>query len=162
MKPRVIELAAAETHDLRRRVLREGTPSDVVEFRHDVDPATVHLGALDDVGRIVGIVTSIDAPCPHRPGAPARQLRGMAVDPAWRGRGIGRDLVAALIDRARAVDAAVVWANARDSALGFYTRAGFAVVGDGFVTTDTQLPHHVIVLDLGDTSRTAAGAPRRL
>jgi hypothetical protein len=41
-----------------------------------------------------------------------------------------------------------VWANARDSALGFYERAGFTVAGDGFVTDDTRLPHHAVVLDL--------------
>jgi hypothetical protein len=41
----------------------------------------------------------------------------------------------------------VLWANARDTALGFYVSYGMHVVGDGFVATP-GLPHHVVVLDL--------------
>ncbi len=41
-----------------------------------------------------------------------------------------------------------MWANARDTALGFYAAHGFEVVGDGFVTTDTRLPHHRVVRPL--------------
>ena len=42
----------------------------------------------------------------------------------------------------------LLWAHARDTALSFYTRAGFTVVGDGFVTPDTGLPHHLVTLSL--------------
>jgi len=41
-----------------------------------------------------------------------------------------------------------VWANARDAALDFYRAHGFTVVGDGFIETVTQLPHHVVEIDL--------------
>jgi hypothetical protein len=40
----------------------------------------------------------------------------------------------------------VVWAKARDTALGFYLRLGWVVVGEGFVYNG--LPHHTAVLDL--------------
>ncbi|HWC68681.1 MAG TPA: GNAT family N-acetyltransferase [Acidimicrobiales bacterium] len=145
---RVVEVAAPATHDLRRRVLRDGTPSDVVEFRGDDTPGVVHLAALAASGEIVGVVTMLPVPCPHRPGCSTRQLRGMAVDPAWQGRHVGAALLRAFVERARAGGAEAVWANARDSALGFYERAGFTVAGDGFVTDDTRLPHHAVVLDL--------------
>jgi GNAT superfamily N-acetyltransferase len=145
----VVEVQVAATHDLRRRVLREGTPSDAVELAGDHDPATVHLAAVDVGDRVIGVATSIERACPRRPGAAARQLRGMAVDPAHQCRGIGRVLVDALVARARAGGATVVWANARDSAGAFYVRLGFTVEGEGFVTDDTALPHHVVVLDLG-------------
>jgi predicted GNAT family N-acyltransferase len=39
-----------------------------------------------------------------------------------------------------------LWANGRDTALGFYERFGFRVVGDGIVLSG--LPHHRIELDL--------------
>ncbi len=144
----VVEVTAADTHDLRRRILREGTPSDVVELAGDGDPTTVHLAALDGAGRVVGVVTSLESACERRPGRAARQLRGMAVDGEHQGSGVGRALVDALVARARAAGAIVVWANARDSAAGFYARMGFVVEGEGFVTRDTALPHHVVVLDL--------------
>jgi predicted GNAT family N-acyltransferase len=69
----------------------------------------------------------------------------MATDPSVRGTGMGAQVLAAGLDRAFAGGAAVVWANARDTAVGFYERHGFEVVGDGFVTADTGLPHHVVV-----------------
>ena len=50
--------------------------------------------------------------------------------------------------RVRASGATVLWCNARDTALGFYARLGFTVYGDGFVTADSGLPHHVMVCDL--------------
>ena len=49
--------------------------------------------------------------------------------------------------RARAAGAEWLWAEGRDSALGFYERAGWRVEGDGFVAA-MDLPHHVVVLDL--------------
>jgi GNAT superfamily N-acetyltransferase len=147
---RIVEVPVEDTYDLRRRVLRAGTPSGAVTFAADDAPDTVHVAAVDDDGRIVGIATSLAAPCPHRPGRTARRLRGMAVEDSQRGSGIGLLLLAALVERARTAGAGVVWADARDSALGFYRRAGFAVVGEGFVTADTALPHHVVVLDIAD------------
>ena len=47
------------------------------------------------------------------------------------------------------VNPTIVWANARDAALRFYERHGFAVHGDGFVDATTQLPHHVVVRRMG-------------
>jgi thiamine transport system ATP-binding protein len=145
---RVVRVGAPETHELRRKVLRAGTPSDRVQLPGDEDVGTAHLAAVDAAGRVVGVATLVDAPCEPRPGAPARQLRGMAVDPAWQGRGVGRMLLDGLAELARAEGAEVLWANARDTALGFYLRGGFIVAGEGFVTTDTALPHHRVVLDL--------------
>lgn len=140
----VCELRAAETHDLRRRVLRDGTPSSEVRLAHDDEPDTFHLGVR--VGERV-VVTSSWSPVPW-PGDPERravQLRMMATDPSVRGTGLGRVVLDAGVERAARAGAELVWANARDSALGFYQRAGFEVIGAGFVTSETGLPHHVVV-----------------
>ncbi len=73
-----------------------------------------------------------------------RQLRGMAVDDGLRGSGIGAVLLTAGVQRAFDDGATAVWANARDTALTFYGRHGFTVVGDGFVDPTTGVPHHQI------------------
>ena len=52
------------------------------------------------------------------------------------------------MERLRAAGYTVLWANARDTALGFYERVGMHVEGNGYVTTETGLPHHTVVLDL--------------
>jgi len=144
----VVEISAEDAYDLRRRVLREGTPSDEVRFEQDAWPATFHLGARDEVGALVGIATFFPSPTPLREGRQAAQLRGMAVDDARQGTGIGRLLLDAAMERLRNAGFEVLWANARDTALPFYRRLDMEVVGEGFLTRDTKLPHHVVVRDL--------------
>jgi predicted GNAT family N-acyltransferase len=137
-----------EIYDLRFDVLRRDTPSDNVEFAHDRDPETVHLAIRDESGTVIAASTWTPKPFPDRPEVTAMQLRGMAVSADHRGRGLGAAMLAAGLDDARRRGAALVWANARDSALDFYVAHGFAVAGDGFRTTDTDLPHHRIVQQL--------------
>lgn len=131
-------MAAAETLDLRGRVLRDGRPHE--GFPEDDWPATFHLGVRDD-GVLVGVASFIPR------GDGTWQLRGMAVEASVQGRGIGRAILAAAEARLRAAGARAAWANGRDSALGFYERLGWRVVGDGY-PMGSGIPHHRIELDL--------------
>ncbi|MDP9388412.1 MAG: GNAT family N-acetyltransferase [Actinomycetota bacterium] len=143
---RVAYLDAPATHDLRRRVLRAHLPGSAVENPEDDLASTTHVGVVDDRGIVVGVATVFPQPTPHRPGARALRLRGMAVDDPVRGRGVGRLLLDAVVELARRHGYEVVWANGRDTALEFYRRHGWEVVGEGFETM--ALPHHVVLLDL--------------
>lgn len=134
---RVEEVDAAATADLRRRVLRAGRPHE--GFPEDDAPSTFHLAAVEE-GGVVGVATFVDR------GAGVWQLRGMAVDDEVRGRGAGRAVLAEGLERVRARGGTSVWANGRDTALGFYERLGFTVVGDGYEMSG--LPHHRIERDL--------------
>jgi GNAT superfamily N-acetyltransferase len=129
----------------RLRWLRRGTASENVVFTGDDDADTVHLLARGPDGAPAGVASWMVASSPDRPGEPALQLRGMATDPAHRRQGVGRALIEAGMLLAAERGLPWVWANARDSALDFYRSAGFDVVGDGFVTADTELPHHRIL-----------------
>ncbi len=143
---RVVEVTTADTHDLRRRVLRNGTPSDAVAFEGDDDAGTEHLGVVEADGRLLAVSSWRPRALPGGElGARTVQLRGMAVDAACQGRGIGGLLLEDGVARAFAAGADAVWANARDTALTFYGRHGFDVVGEGFVDPTTALAHHRIV-----------------
>jgi predicted GNAT family N-acyltransferase len=127
-------------------VLRNDTPSRDVVLPGDDEPTTVHLGVRDATGRVIAISTWLrkSPPGSDRDGV---QLRMMATAPDVRGHGAGDVLLGAGIARVRAAQpGAVLWARARDSALGFYRRHGFEVVEPGFVDTTTAMPHHVILL----------------
>ena len=137
-----------DIYALRLEVLRRGTPSDNVHFAQDSHPHTRHLAVRDETGVVVAASTWSPSPFPDRPDEPAIQLRGMAVGAEHRGNGLGAAMIAAGLDEARRRGAVLVWANARDSALDFYVANGFEVVGEGFRTTDTDLPHHRIVQQL--------------
>ena len=142
----VVDIDAGATHDLRRRVLRGHRPDADVDYPGDHVPGAFHLGLLDDDGTLVGIASLSPEPTPHRPGRRGLRLRGMAVEPARQGAGGGRLLLDAAVERARLEGYDVVWADGRDTALAFYQRRGWEVVGDGFV--HVGLPHHVVLLDL--------------
>jgi GNAT superfamily N-acetyltransferase len=86
--------------------------------------------------------------CPEFPHVPALQLKGMAVDESLQTTGYGRALIDAGLSLARERGAVVVWARARDSALGFYEKCGFMAMGDGFIDEPTNMPHHIVVTRL--------------
>jgi predicted N-acetyltransferase YhbS len=87
----VRELAAEETHGLRRAVSADGRP-DLRSMHYELDnaPSTWHLGAVDATGRVVAISSFYLVSYPLRPEAqPAVELTFMAVDAALQGKGIG-------------------------------------------------------------------------
>ncbi|MCW2706094.1 MAG: GCN5-related N-acetyltransferase [Blastococcus sp.] len=141
----VDEVPAGETLPLRGAVLRPGRPAAI---DGDDDPATLHLAARTAHGQIVGVVRFHPAPCPWRPGAKAAwQLRGMATDPAVRGTGAGRALVAQGLARVAARGGDLVWCDARVAAAGFYERMGFTVVTGEYDKPGIG-PHLGMVIDL--------------
>jgi GNAT superfamily N-acetyltransferase len=136
---------AAEIRALRMAVLRPGwpvTPSDYDEL-----PATRHVAAFDG-DRVVACASVFPSPYQGIPNA--WQLRGMAVAPDRQGTGLGAQVLLGAIDLVRVAGAPLLWANARVSALGFYERLGFDVVGQEFAHGPLELPHKVIVLTLDE------------
>lgn len=133
----VRRVSAAETVDLRRRVLRGGRP---VALPGDDDPSAVHVGAYDDDELLAtGNVRRESAP--WAPAVPAWRLRGMATEPARRGEGVGALVLAALLEHCRAQGGGELWCNARTPARSFYARAGFTEVGEEWV--DPEIGPHV-------------------
>jgi GNAT superfamily N-acetyltransferase len=145
--PDVREITALDAHPLRKDVLRRGLADPAVHYPQDDDPRSFHLGVFDGEA-LIAVASFTPAPTPWRAGADAWQLRGMAVSDDRQTSGIGTAIIDAARARVRAAGASVLWCNARDTARGFYARLGFSVYGDGFVTADSGLPHHVMVCDL--------------
>ena len=147
MDAQLVPLEPEETHPLRRAVLRNGTPSVEGVFDGDELDTTFHLGVR--IGEdVVAISTWLERPYPDRPADQAFQIRGMATVDAHRGEGLGALLLEAGIERCRSQGAALVWARARDTALPFYVRHGFATVGVGYVDLTTGLPHHDVIREI--------------
>jgi GNAT superfamily N-acetyltransferase len=135
-----------EIFPLRHAVLRPGRPESASVYAED--GTAVHIGAWDD-GVLVGCATVF--PDPWRGGgdwpadAAAWRLRGMAVDPSRHRAGIGRRVLAAVVDAATTGGAPLLWANARTTALAFYEADGWTVAGEEFIAADTGLAHKPIV-----------------
>lgn len=142
-QPEVVVVAAADTYQLRRTVLRKATPSPSVVYPGDDDAETRHL-AVRAGQRIVAVSTWIPAPFPGVPDVAGLHLRGMATAPEARGRGYGTLLIHAGRRRAGELEVGVVWARARATALTFYLEHGFEAVGDEFIDDTSALPHRLV------------------
>ena len=87
----------------------------------------------DDDGVIAGTVHALFDPGARNPdGGPYAWLSNLTVDPAWRGRGLGRALLAAGLDHlhARGAGSVALGVDGGEPApLGLYRSAGFATIG---------------------------------
>lgn len=140
----VQQLSIEEIMALRVRVLRKGTPVTHAAYPEDSYSDVVHFGIVRD-GQAIGTSTWFMKKCAEQPGAPAMQLKGMAVDDTLQTSGLGRQLIDAGLALAAERGAHIIWARARDSAIGFYEKCGFDVAGDGFIDEPTGMPHHIVV-----------------
>ncbi|MCW2599529.1 MAG: GCN5-related N-acetyltransferase [Frankiales bacterium] len=133
-------VTAADTADLRRTVLRGGRP---VALDGDDQPA-FHIGVYDgDVLLATGNVRV--SPAPWAPAEPAWRLRGMATAEGQRGRGVGAQVLDALVDHCRAEGGGVLWCHARTPAQRFYERAGLVTRGEPWDDGDPVMGPHVVM-----------------
>jgi len=123
------------THDagrlsaIRRAVFidEQGVP-EALEWDAD-DADAKHLLAVLADGTPIGCARLL----------PDGHIGRMAVLPAWRGRGVGRALLAAAIRLARAQGHATIRLSAQTHAAKFYADAGFVAEGDPY--EEAGIPH---------------------
>jgi predicted GNAT family N-acyltransferase len=101
-----------------------------------LDPACAHVLACNKDGEAIGTARM----------QPEGRMGRMAVLKNWRGRGVGRALLQALLDLAEQQGLMRVTLAAQIHALGFYERAGFHAVGEPFM--DAGIPHRMMVKEL--------------
>jgi predicted N-acetyltransferase YhbS len=93
---------------------------------------SLHLVAIDD-GRVVGCVLF------HPEGPGTGRLFQMAVEPDRQGTGLGTRLVRALEEEVARRGFREITLHARDTAVGFYARLGYAPAGPPYV--EVGIPH---------------------
>ena len=127
------EITAKDCYTLRESILRPGQPIENWTFEADDDPRTIHLAIKEDE-EIVGVVSLLPEKNDTVPDHLWR-LRGMAITEEYRGKGVGQQLLHALLKK---VDERV-WCTARKHVAQFYLNNGFEIFGDEFVMND--MPH---------------------
>ena len=133
----VWEKSVGQAHlDLRYEVLRVGLPRGTEHYPGiDEDPRTTFLCAYEE-GELIGCSTlQVDerGDCKFR-------IRGMAVRPKHRNKGVGSDIVKGLQDYAK-TEGSGIWCNARVKAVPMYERCGFVVISDIYDIEGIG-PHH--------------------
>ncbi|MBD1391350.1 GNAT family N-acetyltransferase [Neiella sp. HB171785] len=131
----ICAISAADTLAIRLPVLRPGRPASSAVFDGDEEPSTIHLGAIVD-DDIVAVVSLMKTPMVEQIDQVAYQLRGMATQPQWQGRGLGRQLLAACNHAVDQAQGDIIWCNARSHVVGFYRAAGYQAIGAPFHIVD--------------------------
>ena len=111
---------------LRDLLLRKpiGKSLNIIGVRHEYKQTS--LGAYDMLDHLLGVVM-----LKPKSGTTVR-LRQMVVDEESQGRGIGRALVQAALDRAQQMGYERIICHARKDVVGFYEKFGFSVSGEPF------------------------------
>lgn len=129
---------------LRQRVLRTPLGLTFSEQELSAETGQIHLALWLSSG-LAGTLLLL----PPDPDGQAK-LRQMAIRPDLERRGLGALLMRHGENRLRLLGAASAWLAARESAVGFYERMGYAVEGNAFI--EVTLPHRRMArrLDLDD------------
>jgi phosphoribosylformimino-5-aminoimidazole carboxamide ribotide isomerase len=109
------QIAPENTWRLRRDVLYPNQKMFEMEMAEDTDG--IHFGAFKD-DKLAGVISLFNKGADF-------QFRKLAVDPSVQNMAIGSALLKQVIDHARENGGTRIWCNARDSAYGFYLKAGF-------------------------------------
>ncbi len=124
------EISAKETWPVRHPVLRKGRPLEDVYMEADEQTSTFHLGMFHN-NDIIGVASFMDDSHDGFTGAQYR-LRGMAVLPEYRRKGIAELLLKKGEALLKEKGKTLLWFNARVVALQFYKNLGYQVDGTLF------------------------------
>jgi ribosomal protein S18 acetylase RimI-like enzyme len=130
----------ARERELRDEVLRRPLGLSLSADDLKNEQSQLHFGLFDPAGGLVACVIAV-------PLSPTdAKIRQMAVAPAHQRRGLGQRIMGEVERELRARGVAKLTLNARESAVGFYEKLGYRVVGDRFV--DRTVPHFRMVKSL--------------
>lgn len=128
--------AGAALAEIRRRVfIEEQSVPETLEW-DGLDETATHVLARDHMNRPIGCARLL----------PEGRIGRMAVLPEWRGQGIGRAMLHALLELARKQGLTEISLSAQTHAIAFYEQAGFRVCSE--IYDDAGIPHRAMVLAL--------------
>ncbi|HEC87002.1 MAG TPA: N-acetyltransferase [Thermoplasmatales archaeon] len=116
---------------LRWKILRKPLNLPLGSERDDIEDKAIHLMVCEKDTIPIAVARL------HFNSNEEAQIRYMAVDEKYQGKGIGTMLLKELERRARERRAKYVVLNARESAVNFYRKNGYVVVGKPFILLGT-------------------------
>ncbi len=131
MECEIKAISAEKTHAVRHPVLRQGRPMESCLFSGDNKLTTIHLGAYID-SALVGVLSAYQNDHPHLKAKKSHQIRGVAVLEKFHRQGIGQRLMLHIETHLQQNGVDLIWLNARETALAFYTSLAYTQTGTAF------------------------------
>ena len=136
------KITATETYPVRHIVLRAGKPIESCQFDGDELVSTHHFGYYLN-NQIIGVISIFEINNKQFLVQKSFQIRGMAVLPSFQKQGIGEALVKESEKFCTTQKANLIWFNARTTAVGFYQKMGYEIVGSEFEINEMG-PHFLM------------------
>ena len=121
----------ARYFDLRWRVLRSPWGQPRGSEQDELENRSWHFMICIDDRIPVGVARL------HLNSPEQAQIRFMAVEPAWRRKGVGSELIRAIEAQAYELSVTEIVLHAREDTVGFYRSMGYEVTGAGHVLFGT-------------------------
>lgn len=119
------------TYTIRQKVLRKGKPIESCYFEGDSNESTFHFGIyIED--KLAGIATLLESKNDFLNDNIQYQLRGMAILEEYQNKNAGTQLLKKIEKFCTLKGKEIIWFNARKTALEFYTKLGYEVLGKEF------------------------------
>ena len=125
------KISSNETYPVRHPILRAGRPLEDCRFDHDDLETTFHLG-LFEKNHLIGVATFLKNNSSSFPESNQYQLRGMAVLDHFQGKGLGAQLLNYAEAELKLSQTELLWFNARERAVPFYSKLGYKTTGNPF------------------------------
>lgn len=136
------KITAFETIIVRHPVLRPGRPIESCHFDGDDLPTTSHFGLFLE-NQLAGVISAFKAQSKLFSEENQYQIRGMAVLSEFQKKGFGEALLEYCENEIRIKKGELIWFNARETAVGFYEKSGYGILGDSFEIPDVG-PHYIL------------------
>lgn len=136
------KITSTETYPVRHIVLRAGKPIESCQFDGDELVSTDHFGYYLN-NQIIGVISLFEIDNSHFIAQKSFQIRGMAVLPTFQKQGVGEALVKEAEKFCTTQKADLIWFNARSTAVGFYQKMGYEIVGSEFEIKEVG-PHFLM------------------
>lgn len=131
-----------ETYAIRQIVLRPNRAIETCFFDGDEVQSTIHFGLYAD-GEQAGIISLFKNNSASFEHENQYQIRGMAVLEHFQKMNFGRELVTHSEAFLKSKDTELLWFNARASAVDFYKKLGYHIIGHAFDIPDVGT-HYVM------------------
>lgn len=126
---------------LRYEVLRKPLGLEYTAEQLAAEYDNIHLAAFDATGRVIGYLNLTPVDLEHV------KMRQVAVHPDMQGAGIGKALVLASEAVAKRAGFNKISLHARETAVPFYQKLDYALVGERF--EEVTIPHFYMEKKLG-------------
>lgn len=130
-------------YDLRFRILREPWGQPKGSEKDELENESIHVMVCNDERIPVGVGRA------HFNSAKEAQIRYMAVEDKWQGKGIGKMVLSYLEEKAKKKGAEDIVLNARENAVEFYKKNGYKIVKEAH-TLYGVIPHFEMNKNLRD------------